>query len=78
VDPILAVELNTEYGIDEDKVGFVFAVPFLIYIIGIPFINMIGDRLDRRITLVISFVIMGIGLVLQGPSKLFNLIGVGR
>ena len=64
VDPILSVELNKTYGIDEDKVGFVFAVPFLIYIIGIPLINMIGDRLDRRVTLAISFLIMGLGLVL--------------
>lgn len=68
LDPIIAARLNKRFGLKEDTIGYVFAIPFFIYIVGCPIISAIGDRLKRRITIFIAFIIQTIGVFLTGPS----------
>lgn len=45
LDSIISVRFSNKYGIKEDTIGYIFAIPFFIYIIGCPIVSAIGDRL---------------------------------
>jgi MFS family permease len=73
LDSIVAVRFEKNFGLSEDVVGYVFACPFLIYAIGCPFVTAISNRLHRRITITIAFVLGLGGIIMTGPSLLLQL-----
>lgn len=73
LDSILSVELENNFGITGDTVGYIFAIPFFIYVLGVPVVTYIGDRLNRRITISFAFLICTISCLLTGPSQALNI-----
>lgn len=53
---------------NDDVVGYVFAIPFLMYTLGVPIVTKINDRMDRRLMIAIAFGATSVALFLTGPS----------
>lgn len=73
LDSIVAVRFESRFGLSEELVGYVFACPFLIYAIGCPFVTAISNRLHRRITITISFILGLVGIIMTGPSPTLHI-----
>ena len=70
LNSILSVELANNFGLGEAMIGFIFAIPFFVYVLGFYFVSKIVVRFDKLISILISFIISSISLFLTGPSKL--------
>ena len=73
LDCIISVRLNKNFDLSEDIVGYVFVIPFLMYIIGCSVVTAISDRLERRVTIFLGFIIQMVGMIMTGPSLMLNL-----
>ena len=71
-DPILSNRMESEYHLDEKTIGYIFAIPFVIYTAGCYFVTKISESLERRITITISFIICTISLFFTGPSEMLH------
>lgn len=65
--------LKTEKGIPEIYNGFILALPCLTYTISCIMVNMVVNKLPRRIFILISFFLLGLSLLLSGPSQMIGL-----
>lgn len=73
LNSILSVELSNNYNLGEAKIGFIFAIPFFVYILGFYFVSKFVVLFDKRVSIMISFVICSISLFFTGPSLIFEL-----
>jgi len=73
LNSILSVELANNFGLDEAMIGFIFAIPFFVYVLGFYFVSKIVVRFDKRISILISFIICSVSLFLTGPSQLLRI-----
>eukprot|EP00347_Sterkiella_histriomuscorum_P014772 403359588 len=69
LNSILSVQLQKYYHLSEGLIGFIFAIPFFVYVIGFYFVSKIVVKFDKRISIFISFVISSLSLFLTGPSE---------
>src|SRR3569833_4407703 len=69
LDSILSVQLNVVFGLSSDTVGYIFSIPFFIYILGCPVVNYISDRLIRRVTILVGLLVATISVFMTGPSE---------
>lgn len=73
LDSIISVRLKERFDMAETTIGYIFSIPFFIYVLGCPLISLIGDRLHRRVTILIAFILCAIGVIMTGPSELLHL-----
>lgn len=73
LNSILSVELANNFGLGEATIGFIFAIPFFVYVLGFYFVSKIVVRFDKRISILISFIISSVSLFLTGPSQLLEI-----
>lgn len=60
-------------GVSEDYIGFVFAMPCLVYTISAPLVGLLCKRIRRMYLTQVAFLLSFVGLVLLGPSEVFGL-----
>ncbi len=68
LNSILSVQLGDRYKLSEELVGFIFAIPFFVYVLGFAFVTWVVVRLDKRSSILIAFVICSVSLFFTGPS----------
>ena len=68
LDSILSDRLEKAFGLQENTVGFVFAVPFATYTLGCYPVALLAEKLDRRVTIALSCTISTLALFFTGPS----------
>lgn len=73
LNTILAIELKTQYNLSEAVTGFIFAIPFFVYVLGFYFVSKVVVKYDKRVSILIAFIICSGSLVLTGPSKVLNI-----
>ena len=73
LNTILSVQLAGKYELSESLIGFIFAIPFFVYVIGFYFVSKAVVKMDKRISIFISFVISSFSLFLTGPSKVMEI-----
>lgn len=71
-DSILSDHLKYEQKVDENAIGYFFALVCLTYAISSPFIGMLTKVIDRKYVTCSSFFIATISLFMFGPSKLLK------
>ena len=59
--------------LSEEYIGFIFAIPFFVYVIGFYFVSKVVVRYDKRVSILTAFIICSVSLFLTGPSFLFDL-----
>ena len=67
----LSDELRTTKKMPVHLTGFVLALPMLTYTFSTITISYVIGRYPRRIYIFVSFLIMSIAMLLQGPSEIF-------
>lgn len=73
LNSILSVQLQNKYDLSEGLIGFIFAIPFFVYVIGFYFVSKVVVKYDKRVSILISFLISSVSLFLTGPSKVFEI-----
>lgn len=53
--------------------GYVFAIPFIIYTVGSPIVSIIAEGVNRRVVVLIGFLITTSSLLMTGPSQIFEI-----
>ena len=71
-DSILSVRL-IKLGVSENKIGLVFGLASLIYMISSPLVGILCKYIDKRFVMLLAYIVSPISLFLFGPSKFFNL-----
>jgi predicted MFS family arabinose efflux permease len=72
-DSILSVHLEEDFGIETDKIGYVYVIPFFLYLITLPIVTWICLKIERKLCIVLSFVVVTIALFVAGPSEVLQL-----
>jgi predicted MFS family arabinose efflux permease len=72
LDPILAVQL-TSMGMNEDNVGFVFAIIGGAFGVGSPVSGWVCTRVNRTIVMQLAIVMLPFSILLCGPSAFLGL-----
>ena len=73
LNSILSVELANNFKIGETGIGFIFAIPFFMYVLGFYFVSKFVVLYDKRVSILLSFAICTVSLFLTGPSKLLHI-----
>lgn len=73
LNSILSVELSHRYLLSESLIGFIFAIPFFVYVLGFYFVSKFVVLYDKRVSIMLSFVICSISLFLTGPSQIIEI-----
>ena len=71
--PIFGPRMENDYGFSVAIIGISYALPWVTYALtGAVFLDMIAKNFEFRATIMIGFVIIFLGGVLIGPSKLLH------
>ena len=62
-----------DLGMSEDNVGFAFALFGFTWAAGAPIVGLVCQYVNRRTVVAVSFIMIGISLLLTGPSTLLEL-----
>ena len=62
-----------DYGLDGTNIGYIFAVPCLMYALSSALVTYIIRRFPRRLFVFFSFLLASLSLLFMGPSSLLNL-----
>jgi cyanate permease len=75
LDSIVSSHVKNTYDLKDTQIGFFFMVPCVVSTVCAPVISYVFERIkiDRRLAIVIAFFMMGISLILMGPSELLSL-----
>ena len=73
VEPILAVYLNSEFGLSNAVIGVFFLLSAVTYVIGAPLSSYLSKHMNRRYIIFFAFVLMTTQSALLGPSSLLLL-----
>ena len=72
--PIFGPRMENDYGFSVALIGVSYALPWVTYALtGAVFLDMIAKNFEFRATIMIGFVIIFLGGILLGPSKVFHL-----
>ena len=72
LDPTLS-EHMIDLGMSEDDVGFAFALFGFTWAVGAPIVGLVCQYVNGRTVVAVSFIMIGVSLLLTGPSKLLEL-----
>ena len=68
LDPILSLHME-DLGMKSDDTGFAFALFSLTWGVGSPVVGFVCQHINRRVVVCLSFIVVGVSLLLTGPSK---------
>jgi len=72
LDPILGLQL-VELGMNDNNTGFVFALYSATWAIGSPVVGYICQYVNRRVVILVSFLLLAVSLLFVGPSVILGL-----
>jgi len=64
--------LRDEKEFPESVNGFILALPCFAYALSSFFVSVIMNRFPRRLFILVSFLLLFVGLVMQGPSVMLG------
>ena len=70
--PFLTDVLRKEKGIDEIWSGPILALPLATCFVGCILVNKAANLMSRRLLILVSFLVLGFSMFLQGPSLLLS------
>ena len=68
IDSILSVRLNNHYDVPEDRIGFIYLIQLVVFLIGVPILGTFAHRIERRVLFFIGLFTLSLGIVFTGPS----------
>ena len=71
-DSIISVNLEKEFNLDGDVVGYFFLLPMLCFAVFSPIVSKLSQKIERRACISIGLFIGFIGCFCTGPSQVFN------
>ena len=72
MEPILAERL-TDFNLTSMQIGLFFAIWPVFYIPSSIIVQYLPKTVDKRVTIILSCLISGVGFIFVGPSDMFNL-----
>jgi len=72
MDPVLAVHLQTSYGLDQLTIALFFVALALSYVLVSPLVAWMGGRIGNLICMVIGMVGLAVAYLFLGPSPLIK------
>lgn len=73
IDCILAIYLDTQYGVPNNMIGIYFLMSSISYVIGAPLTSWLTSIYNRRYIVFTAFILMTIQSAFYGPSELLDL-----
>lgn len=73
LDTVLALNLENEFGLTGDTVGYVFIPPMIAFLIMCPVAVKLCDKVDKKILITLSFLLQALSYLLVGPSEFLHI-----
>jgi len=69
-EPIFTPYIKEEFGIPEEKVGYLLVIGCFTYAFGSPIVGLLCSKFERKYITCVAFILCSFSLLLTGPSQM--------